>query len=72
MPGLQDNMIIVDELRAGYNTTKHLVTNEFARLVIGSDARFVNLVNTVGEDNIKTNHDKSKEVKNNLFTYDRS
>lgn len=66
--GYKINMIIVDEIRAGYNTTKHLVTNEFARLVIGSDARFVSLVNEVGEDNIKTNHTKSKEVKHDLFT----
>lgn len=61
-------MIIVDEVTAAYNTTKHVITNEFARLVIGSDARFVSLVNEVGEDNIKSNHTKSKEVKNDLFT----
>ena len=61
-------MVIVDEIVAGYKTGKHLVTNEFARLIIGSDCRFVNLVNEVGEDNIKANHTKSKEVKNDLFT----
>lgn len=61
-------MIILDEVKAAYNTSKHLVTNEFARLVIGSDARFVNLVNEVGRDNIKANHNTCKEVKNDLFT----
>ena len=61
-------MVIVDEITAAYNTGKHLVTNEFARLVIGSDARFVNLVNEVGRDNIKANHNTCKEVKNDLFT----
>ena len=61
-------MIIVDEIAAAYNTSKHVITNEFARLVIGSDARFVTLVNEVGKDNIKANHTTCKEVKNDLFT----
>lgn len=61
-------MIVVDEITAAYTTAKHVVTNEFARLVIGSDMRFVNLVNEVGRDNIKSNHNTSKEVKNDLFT----
>lgn len=61
-------MIVLDEVAAAYGTAKHLVTNEFARLVIGSDARFVTLVNEVGRDTIKSNHTTCKEVKNDLFT----
>lgn len=61
-------MVIIDEVVAGYKTAKHLVTNEFARGIIASDARFVALVNEVGEETVKSNHTKSKEVKNDLFT----
>ena len=63
-------MVIVDEIIAGYKTAKHIATNEFARVVIGSDCRIVALVNEVGEDNIKNNHTKSKEIKNEIFTFD--
>jgi hypothetical protein len=61
-------MIILDEVKAAYKSAKHMVTNEFARGIIASDARFVNLVNEVGRETIKTNHITCKEVKNDLFT----
>lgn len=61
-------MIIIDEIAAGYKSAKHLITNEFARGIIASDARFVSLVNEIGKDTIKSNHTTCKEVKNDLFT----
>lgn len=61
-------MVLLDEIIAGYKTAKHVATNEFARVVIGSDCRFIALVNEVGEETIKSNHTKSQEVKNGLFT----
>jgi hypothetical protein len=61
-------MVFLDEIKAGYKSAKHVITNEFARGIIASDARFIALVNEVGEETIKENHTKSKEVKNDLFT----
>ena len=61
-------MVIIDEVKAAYGATKHMVTNEFARGIIASDIRFVTLVNEIGRDNIKANHVTCKEVKNDLFT----
>ena len=61
-------MVFLDEIKAGYKSAKHVITNEFARGIIASDARFISLVNEVGEETIKSNHTKSKEVKNDLFT----
>ena len=54
----------------GLGTLKHVATNEVARGVILSDMRFNALVDEVGEDNIKLNHTRSKEVKNELFNFD--
>ena len=51
----------------GFKTSCHLVTNEVARLVIASDLRFNELVDTIGKDNITQNHTKAREVKNELF-----
>ena len=63
-------MVLLDEVKAAYGAAKHVVTNEFARGIIASDVRFITLVNEVGEEQIKQNHTKSKEVKNDLFTFD--
>ena len=51
----------------GFKTSCHLVTNEVARLVIASDLRFNELVDTIGKDTITQNHTKAREVKNELF-----
>lgn len=61
-------MVVIDEIKAAYGAAKHVITNEFARGIIASDARFVSLVNEVGRDSIKANHVTCKEVKNDLFT----
>lgn len=54
----------------GLGTLKHVATNEVARGLILSDMRFTTLVDSVGEDKIKQNHTRSKEVKNELFNFD--
>lgn len=51
----------------GFKTTCHVLTNEVARLTIASDLRFIDLVNSVGEDNIRQNHTKCVDVKEELF-----
>lgn len=54
----------------GCGTLKHVITNEVARGLILSDARFTALVDSVGEAKIKENHTRSKEVKNDLFNFE--
>lgn len=51
----------------GLKTTCHVLTNEVARLTIASDLRFNELIDTIGEDKIKSNHTRCRDVKNELF-----
>lgn len=51
----------------GFKTGCHLITNEVARLTIASDLRFTELIASVGEANVKQNHTKCVEVKEELF-----
>lgn len=51
----------------GFKTTCHLVTNEVARLTIASDLRFNELIDSIGEDKVKSNHTRCRDVKNSLF-----
>ena len=52
----------------GLKTGCHLITNEVARLTIASDIRFNELVDSIGEDKVKSNHTRAIEVKNGLFS----
>ena len=51
----------------GFKTGCHLITNEVARLTIASDIRFNELVDTIGEDKVKSNHTRAKDIKEGLF-----